>query len=246
MADRLNRTLKIVWLVIGLLLLAGLVVGGVSVLLSFSRSGGDGGVAVAGAPASAAKRPPQALRYDAPVAVRGTDWRIMPVRRAAEAEDDGSSYGAPARTVVNVIFLGPGGQARLLLDRPAVISAISFPGRAAADGDSTASWNTYEIAFDDTDHDGRLGGGDRVGLYVSAPDGTGLRAVLPAGTVPRAHVPLDGSRMLVLALVPPADRTLPERRWEQRAFVYDAASGRTLALAAVDSLAARAARIVGR
>jgi hypothetical protein len=243
MPGRLDRALKIVWLTIGLLVLAGIVVAGISVLASFVQSGGEPGASsptrVAGAAQAATAA---ALRYDEPVAIRGTAWRLIAIRRAAEPSDYGASSGAPSRAVVNVVFLGPDGAARLLLERPAFVRAIDVPGPASPD--SAARWISYEIAFTDTDRDGRLGPGDRTGLYVSALDGTGLRPVLPPGALPRAHAALDAGHLLALALVPPADPLAPERRWEERAFVNDAAAGITRPLASVDTLLARAARIV--
>jgi hypothetical protein len=240
---RLDRAVKVVWLAIGVLVLVGLAIAGVSVLLSFMQSGGEPDASQPAAREAHASTGGAALRYDAPRPIRGVEWRLMPVRRTSDLPDPGSSSGTPSRALVNAIFLAPGGQARLLLDRPAFIRSIDLPGESA---DSARGWIAYEIAFRDTDRDGRLGPGDRAELYVSAPDGTGLRPVLPTGVLPRAHVALDAGRMLVLGLLPPADTTVPERRWEQRAYVYDAASGRAQPLAAVDSLAARAARIAAQ
>jgi hypothetical protein len=239
---RLDRTLKIVWLAIGLLLLAGIVVAGISVLLSFVQSGGEPSASSPREATAAQSASAAALRYDAPVSIHGSPWRLIAVRRSTDAADYGASSGAPSRAVVNVVFLGPDGSARLLLDRPAFVRAIDVPG--AGSPDSAARWIAYEAAFTDTDGDGQLGAGDRVGLYVTALDGTGFRPVLPKGTVPRAHAVLDPGHLLVLALVPPADPLAPERRWEERAFVHDAASGTTRPLAAVDTLVARASRIL--
>jgi hypothetical protein len=243
MSGRLDRALKIVWLTIGVLLLGGIVVAGVSVLLSFMQSGGEPGESASPRGAQAASAPPgAALRYDPPVDVRGGDRRLILVRRAVEPE--GGLSSVPSRAVVNAIFLAPDGSARLLLDRPAFIRNVDVPGAASAD--SSARWITYEVAFDDTDRDGRLGPGDRAGLYVSALDGSGFRAVLPPGVLHRAHAMLDAGHLLVLALVPPADPGTPERRWQERAFVYDAASGATRPLASVDSLVDRAGRVSPR
>jgi hypothetical protein len=240
---RLDTAVKAVWLTIGILVLVGLVIAGISVLLSFAQSGGEPSTSSA----SSDKAPDgssagAALRYDAPVVIPGSRWRLMPVRRAADSPDPASS-NVPARPMVNAIFLGSAGEARLLLDRPAYVRAVDVPGDSAGAG---RGWLAYEVSFDDTDHDGRLGPGDRAGLFVSALDGSGFRAVLPAGVIPRAHAALGDGRMLLLGLAAPADTAVPERRWPERAFVFDPATGRTEALASVDSLAARAAAILAR
>jgi hypothetical protein len=51
--------------------------------------------------------------------------------------------------------------------------------------------------------------------------------------------------MLVLALQVPPDTTLPQERWAQRALLFDPATGTAQPLDALDSLAARAAGILG-
>jgi hypothetical protein len=229
-----------VWLMIGVLILVGAVITGISVLLSFMQSGGEPD-APAPAPREAqASTGGATLRYDAPIPIRGSAWRLMPVRRTSDAPDPGNSTGTPSRALVNAIFLGPAGEARLLLDRAGFIRSIDLPGQAP---DSARTWLAYEIAFRDTDHDGRLGPGDRAELYVSDSDGTRLRPVLPAGVLPRAHVVLDPGHVLVLGLTPPADTAVPERRWPQRAYLYDVARGTSRPLAAIDTLVERAARL---
>jgi hypothetical protein len=245
MPGRLDRALKVVWLTLGVLLLAGIVVAGVSVLLSFVQSGGEPGDGASPRPKAAmARAGAPALRYDAPISVHGTDRRLVLLRRSVEGAANGVSSAAPSRSVVNALFLAPDGTASLLLGRPAFVRAVDVPGAAGAD--SAARWITYEIAFDDTDRDGQLGPGDRAGLYVSALDGSGFRPVLPPGVLPRAHAALDATHLLVLALLPPADPLTPERRWPERAFVYDAAAGTLRPLAGLDSLVERAAGLLAR
>jgi len=71
--------------------------------------------------------------------------------------------------------------------------------------------------------------------------------VLPEGWSILAHEPLDGRRIVVLAL---RSAELGDRRsleeTPERAFFYDVQTGRAEPYAALDSLTARAARIVGR
>src|SRR5437879_5423524 len=77
--------------------------------------------------------------------------------------------------------------------------------------------------------------------------GGSFRRVLPEGCSILAHEPLDGRRIVVLALrsAERGDRRSLEETPE-RAFFYDVQTGRAEPYAALDSLTARAARIVGR
>src|SRR2546422_2900601 len=146
---------------------------------------------------------------------------------------------------VNAIFLEPGGgPGHLLLDRPALIRSVNFP---RSKDDSLQAWITYEIAFEDTDGDGGLDENDAASLYVSDLHGGSFRRVLPEGWSILAHEPLDGRRIVVLALrsAERGDRRSLEEPPE-RAFFYDVQTGRAEPYAALDSLTARAARIVGR
>ena len=113
--------------------------------------------------------------------------------------------------------------------------------------DSLQAWITYEIAFEDTDGDGGLDEDDAASLYVSDLHGGSFRRVLPEGWSILAHEPLDARRIVVLALrsAERGDRrSLNEA--PERAFFYDVQSGRAEPYTALDSLTARAARIVGR
>ncbi len=107
-------------------------------------------------------------------------------------------------------------------------------------------WIEYTIALDDTNRDGRLDSRDDLALYVSDLDGRGLRPVLRPPLRVGQTQPLDAGRMLVYALEPAAGQAVEEGRMRQRAFVYEVASGRLSPYAALDSAAARAARILGR
>lgn len=247
MASRLDRSLKLVWLVIGSLLLIGLLVALVASVASFLTSGG-GGSESAAIPAAGEAAPRQVLpvRYGLPKPVPGTPLRVVELRAAErEGEEDGPAYSARSGgdyALVNLAFLAPDGNARLLLDRPARIESVDYP---PADTGAARGWIAYRIAFVDTNGDGRLTFSDRAELYASAADGTGFRRVLPDGMRALAHAPhADGRRMLVLALATPGDITLPQERWTQRALVFDPGAGTVQPLASLDSLAVQAGRIL--
>src|SRR5256885_8204772 len=164
--------------------------------------------------------------------------RLAP--KLASSEYSGERY----TLYVNAIFLEPGGgPGHLLLDRPALIRSVNFP---RSKDDSLQAWITYEIAFEDTDGDGGLDENDAASLYVSDLHGGSFRRVLPEGWSILAHEPLDGRRIVVLALrsAERGDRrSLNEA--PERAFFYDVQTGRAEPYTALDSLTARAARIVG-
>lgn len=248
----LDRTLRIIWLLIGILLLGFLLVGGGMILAQVIGNLGAGGAAVRVARDSTVRREePRAVRYGEPQAIQGTATQLVPVHygHAYEPEDgyglSGGGYAASGRyrsdVVANVAFLDAAG-ARLLLDRPAFIGRIHYPRNA----ESVQRWIEYTLALDDTNRDGRLDSRDRLVLYVSDLEGRNLRPVLRPPLRLRSTRALDARRMLVYALEPPAGQEVSEDRMRQRAFIYDVASGRLSPHAGLDSVAERAGRILQR
>lgn len=247
----LDRALRWIWLLIGSLLLVFLVVGGVLILAQVIQNAGASDEAVRIARESEPRREEtRAVRYQTPKSIRGTSTRMIIVRYGRDfssARDVSSSYddmggGSPD---VNVIFLD-GDSARVLLDRPAFIHRVTLPGSGETRADSVTTWITYQMALEDADGNGRLDERDPPSLYVTDRDGRGLRPVLRAPLRYRSHQALDGARMLVYALEPPAGARVDVDRMRQRAFIYDVASGTLAPYAALDSAAARAGRLLGR
>jgi len=245
---RVDRVLRWVWLINGVLLLALLVFAGGFVAIG-ALSGLGGGSPAPSRPAGAGSvRRAEAeapIRYDPPVPVRGSGTRVVLIRRGS-----GYAYSSTASStttggegaVVNVVFL-EGAGARLLLDRPGFIRRVRFPGHDPAEvvGDSALRWIVYEMALRDSNADGAVDDRDRRSLYVTDLGGRGLRRVLPEGYELRewAAEP-DGSLVATGLELTPA----PGGRMRQRAFVLDAA-GTVRPYAALDSAAADAGRIVG-
>jgi hypothetical protein len=242
----LDRTLKLLWLAIGILLLTFLVGGGAMILAQVigNRGAGDAAVRVAGE-GGPAREEPRAVRFAEPQRIHGTTTRLVPVEYGRAYQPDGGGYASGARytseVVANVVFLDDAG-ARLLLDRPAHVESIDYP-RAA---DAVQRWIAYRIAFDDTNRDGKLDRRDASSLYVTDLEGRNLRPVLRPPLRLRTFQALDAGRMLVYALEPPAGAAVDEDRMRQRVFIYDVASGRLAPYAALDSTVARAAQILGR
>lgn len=243
-SSRLDRAAKAVWLVIGLAILLGVVAGVIASAVSYLdyRSGEEkeAPLPATGAANQAGERLP--VRYGIPQPVHGSRYRVAELRVPVARR--GLSSGASEEPVLsNLLFTGPGeGAGRLLLDRPARIARVDLPDT----GQTGRPWIAYRIAFQDTNGDGRLTRSDRSDLYASTLGGDSLRRVLPEGLRPLEHAPFgDGRRILVLALEVPADTTLPEERWRERALVYDPATGTTQPYATLDSLAARAQSLFG-
>jgi hypothetical protein len=247
---RVDRLLRWVWLINGVLLLAMLVLGGGGLLVAFLTSmGGEATVPVrpSGAAPSGA-RGGEPVRYDTPIPVRGTDTRVVLVRHGngyAYTNEYSSSGARGEAAVVNVVFLDAGGGARLLLDRPAYIRSVAFPGHEEKEfADSTRRLRSfvYEMALKDTNGDGALGDSDRRSLYVSGLDGRGLRQVLPDGYELRDWSPQPDGSILATALL--LATGADARRMPERAFLVDP-SGTVRPYAQLDSAMDAAGTIIG-
>lgn len=248
----LERAFRVVWLVVGGLLLLFLLVGGVLVAAQWIGNAGAANDAVRVATQSrpAAKDEARAVRYDLPLPMRGTSTRLVLVSYGKGYEPSGSYGIADTReggAWVNAIFVDGAG-ARPLLDRPAYIRDVDYPNPVGArmPGEAPQTWITYVMALDDSDRNGRLDARDETSVYVTDLEGRGLRRVLDPPLRFVSYQGLDGGRMLVYALEPPAGERVDETRMRQRAFIYDVAAGRLAPYAALDSAAARAGQIVGR
>jgi hypothetical protein len=248
----LDRAFRVIWLVVGGVLLLLLVAGGVMILSQMIGNAGAGDDAVRVAKENApAREQVRAVRYGAPRAIRGTNTRMVLVgygesyqRANVSATDYGMYDGGGDGSQVNVVFLDAEG-ARLLVDRPAFIHDIRYPSGDART-DSLQTWITYVMSLDDSDGNGRLDERDPPALYVSDRDGRGLRAVLNPPLRYHAYEALDAGRMVVYALEPPAGERVDAEKMRQRAFVYDVASGRLSPYAALDSATMRAGQILAR
>jgi hypothetical protein len=248
----LDRSFRVVWLVVGGLVLLFLLVGGVLVAVQWIGNAGAADdaarVATESHPTRQDFRP---VRYGMPVSLRGTSTRMVLVG-AGEAPNRSSSYAYDDRGPgpwINVIFLDASG-ARVLLDRPAYIRSVDHPEPPAGDGGAPSNpmqtWITYVMALDDSNRNEEVESQDAQGLYVSDVEGGNLRPVLRPPLRYTSHQAMEGGRILVYALEPPARQQVDEKRMRQRAFVYDVASGRLTPHAALDSAAARAGQILGR
>ena len=257
----IDRWLKRLWMTIGIVLLPIVLYGAVSLGIELlGRSfGQDDPIQVPGSGATDSTTRPRAVRYDQPVEILGSEASIIMVRYGvAQAYEEGSAFSTSKHfrvtrdyegrysPAINVIFLSPNDSGgKLLLDKPAYISRVSFP---AEPEDSLITWIAYEIALDDTNGDGRLGEDDEVSFYVSDLAGRGLTRVLPQGQSFLSYRP--GPRpgtILVYSLQAPADKSQTEQeRWQQRAFEYSLETRTATPYPALENQATRAGQILSR
>ena len=239
---RVDRLLRWVWLINGVALLALLVIGaGAALVLALSGLGGGDPPSVPATRAEAGSGRAEPMRYDPPEAVRGSGVRIVVIRRGTgyTYRNESSSGRAADAPAVNVAFLDGQG-ARLLLDHPAYIARVRFPGSGtAAARDDSLRWIVYEAALEDSNRDRRIDDRDRRSLYVTGLDGRGLRRVLPDGYELRDWAPQPDGSLVATAL-----QLQPGNAMPQRAFVLEP-SGAVRPYAALDSAVATAGRIVG-
>ena len=246
----IDRWLKRLWLVNGVLVLILMVLGtGVLLVTWLSGAFGSKNAVIAPDAIGGATSKPRAVRYSPPRPIWGTKTRIVVVRYGKGQQGPGMSFGSyeyrdEDGPVVNFLFLTGTAPGRVLLDKPAYVGDYNYP---RSKDDSLEHWVTYRIAFEDTNADGRLDSEDRGDLYVSDLDGSNLRRVLPAGMRLLDDHPVgDGRHLVVTALQVPKDWRGSDDELPQRAFLYDVTTGTTTPYAALDSLVRDAARTLAR
>lgn len=123
---------------------------------------------------------------------------------------------------INLLFLkADGSELRLLLDKKGFVASADIPNER----DSTQNFNVYRLVFYDTDGDGRLTRLDRSDLYCSDLNGCNLRQVTNDSIrIVRYTKSLRENKLYIQAKVRPADTKIPEADWSERIFVYDVKS----------------------
>ena len=250
-----DRALKVLWMAIGVILLGFLLFAAVFLIgdLIGNLGAGDEAVRVA-QEERPAREEALAVRYSHPVAVRGTATRLVFIDYGQGSGGSGyspSSRYPGAAQHVNVAFVSGGG-ARLLVNRPALIREVDYPGVAGPSPEPQAAdtvargWITYQIALDDTNGNRRLDERDRFALYVSDLEGRNLRPVLEPRLRYRSHSTLSPTQLLVYALEPRQGQEVSEDRIPQRAYVYDVPSARLTVHAGLDSVTVRAGQVLAQ
>ncbi|MDA3933427.1 MAG: hypothetical protein PF630_03735 [Gammaproteobacteria bacterium] len=88
-----------------------------------------------------------------------------------------SSLTIPRQRTVNLMFSRADQPSSMLLQRDALISQYDL--KRGGGNAPLQTLNVYMIITEDTNSDQRLGRGDRIDLYSSAYDGSGLRLAIP-------------------------------------------------------------------
>jgi hypothetical protein len=224
--------LKRIWLVIGLLVLAALLIGAINFLIQYFPSYDHVSGPLIGPnaqPKGADSLVGQNISFDPPQPVGTTDWLCVGVRVRDLTTPlpvnelkfpKASEYRLPyERSLINVIFTTPDGSVSYtLLDRKALIKFMDLPSPM----DSLQRYNVYEIAFLDTDHDGRITAQDSSQLYMSDILGHDLVQVTPPGEVIQWHRQSpDQKRLFVATKHRPSVEDVSLADWPERLYVYD-------------------------
>ncbi|HEY0770500.1 MAG TPA: hypothetical protein VGD31_09195, partial [Sphingobacteriaceae bacterium] len=129
------------------------------------------------------------LEYDKPEQIAYSDFYILPVSlKTYQNPKQSRAYAytddiQEVEDVVNIIFLNKALEPiRTLLDRKAFIHSMRYPGKSeyayeVEITDTVQRHITYEIAFDDSNKDGRIDSDDNLGLYLSNPDGSDFTTI---------------------------------------------------------------------
>lgn len=256
----IDRWLKRLWMVIGIVLLPLVMYGAASLIgdLLGRRFRGNDRIEVPDLGAVDSTTRPRAVRYDQPERVLGSVATLVMVRYGSAQAEEGaglggsrnlslsSSYNGRFSPAINVIFFSPGdSEGTLLFDQPAFVSGVRFP---SGPDDSLRTWLEYEVALQDTDGDRRLDEKDEVSLYVSDLAGRGLTRVLPEGqSYVSSSMGLKPGTILVYSLEIPAGANHSDRdRWRQRAFEYSLATKTATPYPALENPASRAGQILSK
>ena len=115
------------------------------------------------------------------------------------------SYYSSNRQVVNILFLNYDYEViRTLLDDKAFISSFRIPDQdywiksnGVVSKDTTIKNITFQIAFEDTNKDGKLDDNDNNDLYISDLDGGNLKKVTEGIEVINYHFMKNNSELLI-------------------------------------------------
>jgi hypothetical protein len=123
---------------------------------------------------------------------------------------------------INLLFLkADGSEPRLLLDKKGFILSADIPNER----DSIQKVNVYRLVFYDTDGDGRLTRLDRSDLYCSDLNGLNLRQVTNDSIrIVRYTKSLRPNKLYIQAKIRPTGAKIPEADWSERIYVYDVKS----------------------
>jgi hypothetical protein len=210
----INRFLRILWTVNGVILLGIFLFAGVMLVTQFinSLSRYSAPELIVGEDLEKAKAKGlilQGLEYEEPRALMHSTGYILPVSvktyRNPKQSGGEFSFGPvyeEAETeydVSNVIFLdGNMNVLSTLLNRKAFISSFRYPGAgdSGEDSDTVQRNISYEIAFDDSNKDGAINYYDVSDLYITDLSGVNFTQVTKGIDV-RSYKFIDANRILI-------------------------------------------------
>jgi hypothetical protein len=148
----------------------------------------------------------------------------------------------PTDEAINLIFLSDdGSDVRLLLNEKGAIIGTDIP----SSDDTIQSFNLYYIVFRDTDGNGRLTPADRSIPYVSDLDGRNLRPLTPDSVETKGIMKsFREYEIFVVGRIRPADPTVPEEDWAEVTFKYDIRTRKLSSVLPDDRLLNEARRIL--
>jgi hypothetical protein len=221
---------KRIWLFIGIaVLLLILVSVGILLFNVFISSHHDGGVLVGDAakPKGEQKTISQDLSLNKPQKIGGTNLLYIGVGvRELTNEIPASTMriskfkmGNYFGNLVNIIFLTPDGKrSYLLLNKKGLISTVDIPSLR----DSLQKYDLFEIAFDDTDNDGRITASDSSQLFISDLNGLNLIPVTRTGDLLQWYDKSeDGKNIFIAVKEKPANKNIESEDWPERLYRYD-------------------------
>ncbi|MBT1700162.1 hypothetical protein KK083_24955 [Fulvivirgaceae bacterium PWU4] len=218
----MNKFLKVVWSVNGILILLLLLGSGVALLASYisSFSYVSPPEVIVGEALEEAKAKGlilQGLTYEQPRSIMYTDHFLLPVsirtyenpRQSSSKLDlslgSGSYYSSTQEysNVINVVFLNRQMEPQtILLDKKGFIDSFQYPGNEDAlpyqsqAKDTLQRHITYLIAFEDSNKDGAIDGADNRDLYLSDLNGANLKKITTNVDVTHYYF-LDKNRILI-------------------------------------------------
>ncbi|MBT28661.1 MAG: hypothetical protein CMO01_03290 [Thalassobius sp.] len=128
----------------------------------------------------------QGISYDYPEPIYNSSNYYLPISAMTykEAKDvrkaisSAGDFSMSVLQIFNVVFLDSNYQViRNLLDKKAFISDINIPWGGREKVDRSIQNIAYEIAFEDSNNDGKLNNDDNMDLYISDLDGGNLLQV---------------------------------------------------------------------
>jgi|GEM_PF-2111058 len=240
---RLNRWLRRLWLVDGIIVLIGGSIFTVQMIQGYLRTRPEAQGPMVGERLEKAIKDTLALQdvsMTLPRQVGTTPYRFVQLRAKDLTTPSGiMKYSEPGpipwtpvgpdysreynvlegNSTINLVFIkADGSDAHLLLDRKGFMATADIP----SERDTSQRFDIYRLAFYDTDNDGRLTRSDISDLYVSDLFGRNLRQITDSTIkVTRYVKSIREGKVLLLAKVRPADSKIAEADWVERVFVYD-------------------------